>query len=378
MSKFSAKLLVGAVVLLGILSQSVFVVQEGSRAIKLRFNKVIRDGNNQALVYEPGLHFKPPFIDSVVYLDARLQNLNENDERFLTIEKKDVLINSYVKWKVKDFDRFYASTSGGNYNIANDLLRRKINDTLRSEVGQQTISEIVSGTRGELMSSALKEINKPNDLADRLGIDVVDVRVNKIELPIEVSNSIYQRMRAERKAVAGEHRAKGQEEAQRITSETDRNVQVIIAEANLNAQKIRTQADAQAATLLNDTYAQSTDLFNFLKNLQSYKASISSGNTVLLVKPGKDAFYEYLFNNGLIKTTPNGKINPEVQKQISPIVTSHPTTEIEIDAIAPESVSVSAAPTTSAPTKADAANKPAVDPNQPVDPSKVEQRPVKD
>lgn len=309
-------LLVSLFVLLVVLSQSLFVVNEGTKAIKLRFNKVIRDGDT-VKVYEPGLHFKPPFIDSVVYLDARVQNLIESDERFLTIEKKDVLINSYVKWKVKNFDRFYTATSGGQFYIANNLLRRKISDTLRSEVANQTISEIVSGTRGELMSQALRELNKAGDVADTLGIDVIDVRVNKIELPNEVSNSIYQRMTAERKAVAGEHRAKGQEEAQRITAETDRNVQVIIAQANLEAQKLRAQADAQAAKILNDTYAQSEDLFNFLTNLKAYSNSIKNYNTVLLIKPNKESFYGYLFNNGLVSTPANGKINPELKNAIN-------------------------------------------------------------
>ncbi|RIY36442.1 protease modulator HflC [Psittacicella gerlachiana] len=308
---------IALVVILFLLFNSVFVVNEGTRAIKLRFNKVVRDGDGQVVVYQPGLHFKPPFIDNVISLDARLQTLDDTTDRFLTVEKKDVLIESYVKWKVVDFGRFY-TTTGGIYSRASDLLRRKINDRLRSEVGSQTISDIVSGQRSELMSQAKESLNTGEDGASTFGIEVIDVRVVKIELPTEVADSIYQRMRAERMAVAGEHRAQGQEQAQIIMSQTDRNVTVILSEANLEAAKIRAQADAQANAIYNQTYSKNFELFNFLKNMEAYKVSLANNNSVLLINPEKDSFYQYLFNNSISQTTTRPNTNVTVPASALP------------------------------------------------------------
>lgn len=325
---------VAGIVVVGaiILSQSIFVVDEGTRAIKLRFNKVVRDSDGQVVVYTPGINFKPPFIDTVVNLDARLQTLDDTTDRFVTVEKKDVLIDSYVKWRIVDFGKFYQTTSG-NYERANNLLRRKISDRLRSEVGSQTISDIVSGTRAELMSQALTALNDERDGAGTFGIRVVDVRVNKIELPQEVSDSIYRRMRAERQAVAGEHRAKGQEKAQEIRAQTDRDVAVILAQANLQAARTRTQADAQAAKLLNDTYAQNYDLFYFLKNLESYASTLRNGNSVLLVKPNQENSYlRYLFDDSLTN------VNKSKTTTVAPKTTtvSTPTQQPAVNQAQPE------------------------------------------
>lgn len=300
-----------------VLSNAIFVVQEGTRAIKLRFNKVVRDGNDQVSVYQPGIHIKIPVMESIVKLDARLQTLDDQADRFLTVEKKDVLIDSYVKWRIVDFGKFY-TTTGGQFDRAEALLRRKINDRLRSEVGTQTISDIVSGTRTELMAQARVALNNESDGASTFGIEVVDVRVNKIELPEEVSNSIYQRMRAERMAVAGEHRAQGQEEAQKITAETDRNVAVILANARLEAQKIRANADAVASGIYNETYAKNPELFNFVKTIESYAISLQNNNSILLVKPGNNGYYSNLLTNDLAKTSrqpnPTYQVNVDEEK----------------------------------------------------------------
>ncbi|RIY34226.1 HflC protein [Psittacicella hinzii] len=308
-----------------LLANSIFIVNEGTRAIKLRFNKVVRDGDGQVVVYKPGIHFKPPFIENVIRLDARLQTLDDTTDRFLTVEKKDVLIESYVKWKVADFGRFY-TTTGGNYSRANDLLRRKINDRLRSEVGSQTISDIVSGQRSELMSQAKESLNAGEDGASTFGIEVIDVRVVKIELPTEVADSIYQRMRAERMAVAGEHRAQGQEQAQVIMSQTDRNVTVILSEANLEAAKIRAQADAQANEIYNATYGQNLELFNFLQNMEAYKTSLANNNSVLLINPEKDSFFQYLFNNSIANTNTRPNLNVTVPPSALPSTPVEPVT----------------------------------------------------
>ena len=215
------------VVIAAVLYSSVVVVTEGTRGIMLRFNKVQRDAENKVVVYEPGLHFKLPLIDSIKVLDARIRTLDGSATRFVTVEKKDLLVDSYVKWRISDFGRFYTATGGGDYNQASSLLSRKVNDRLRSEIGTRTIKDIVSGTRGELMAGAKKALNSGQDSTSELGIEVVDVRVKQINLPDEVSSSIYQRMRAERDAVAREHRSQGKEKAAFIQADVDRKVTLI-------------------------------------------------------------------------------------------------------------------------------------------------------
>lgn len=200
-------------VIAAVVYSSIVVVTEGTRGIMLRFNKVQRDADNKVVVYEPGLHFKVPLIDSIKVLDARIRTLDGSATRFVTVEKKkDLLVDSYVKWKISDFGRFYTSTGGGDYAQAANLLSRKVNDRLRSEIGSRTIKDIVSGTRGELMEGA-KALSSGQDSTAELGIEVIDVRVKQINLPDEVSSSIYQRMRAERDAVAREHRSQGKEKS---------------------------------------------------------------------------------------------------------------------------------------------------------------------
>ena len=240
-------------VILFIVYQAVIIVQEGQRGIMLRFNKVHRDADNKVVVYEPGLHFKLPIIDQLKTLDARIQTLDGQEDRFVTVEKKDLLVDSYVKWKISDFGQFYTST-GGDYQKASDLLRRKVNDRLRSEIGSRTIKDIVSGSRGELMAGAQKALNAGEDGAERLGIEVVDVRVKQINLPNEVSSSIYQRMQAERAAVAREHRSQGEEKAEFIRADVDKKVILILANANKTAEEMKGQGDAEAAKIYADAF----------------------------------------------------------------------------------------------------------------------------
>jgi membrane protease subunit HflC len=206
------------VVALALLSfSSLFVVYEGNKAIVIQFGKVQQDDNGVTRVFEPGLHLKVPFFDRVVALDSRVQTLDDAPDRFVTSEKKDLIVNSYVKWRIKDFARYYLST-GANKLQAEALLKQKVNNGLRSEFGTRTISQIVSGERSELMDQAMEQAS---DGSDELGIEIVDVRVKQINLPQEVSNSIFQRMRAERAAVAREHRSEGQEQSEIIKANID-------------------------------------------------------------------------------------------------------------------------------------------------------------
>lgn len=273
-----------------ILYTSIIVVPEGARSIMLRFGKVQRDADNKVVVYNPGLHFKIPVIDGIKILNARIQTLDGQADRFVTVEKKDLLVDSYVKWRIADFGKFFTSTGGGDYLRADSLLRRKVNDRLRSEIGSRTIKDIVSGTRGELMLDARKALNTGTDSTAELGIEVIDVRIKQINLPEEVSLSIYQRMSAERDAVAREHRSQGREKAAFIQADVDRKVTVILANANKKAQELRGEGDAVAAKIYADGFGQAPEFYNFIRSLKAYEKSFAQSDNLMIVKPDSEFF----------------------------------------------------------------------------------------
>ena len=278
------------VILLGFLVYgSLFVVSEGSKAIVIQFGKVQRDSNNQTVVFEPGLHFKLPIFDLVVLLDSRIQTLDEVPSRFVTSEKKDLIVDLYVKWKIKDFAKYYLATGGikGNAEV---LLQQKVNNGLRSEFGTRTISQIVSGERSELMDEAM---NQAATSSDELGIEIVDVRVKQINLPPEVRNFIFERMRTEREAVAREHRSEGKKKADFIKADVDARVTVLLADAERNARKLKGEGDAQAAKIYADTYAKDAEFYHFLRSMDAYKASFKDKSDVLVVEPNSD-FFRYM------------------------------------------------------------------------------------
>ncbi len=284
-------LLIAAFVLLVLLaSGALFVVKEGERAIVIQFGKVQReDATGDTKVFEPGLHFKLPFIDSVRHLDARIQTLDGTPDRFVTSEKKDLIVDSYVKWRIEDFARYYLST-GGNKLQAEALLKQKVNNGLRSEFGTRTIAQIVSGERSALMNQAMEQASTSSD---ELGIEIVDVRVKQINLPTEVSNSIFQRMRAERAAVAREHRSEGQEQAEVIKANIDAKVTVMLADAERNARQLRGEGDAIAAQIYADAYSQNADFYSFLRSMDAYRQSFNSKQDVMVIAPDSD-FFKYM------------------------------------------------------------------------------------
>ena len=324
---------------------SVFVISEGNVGIVTRFGKVLRNSDSELAVSTPGLHFKIPFIDKVRVLDARIQTLSARADRFVTAEKKDLIIDSYVKWRISDPSTFYLTTAGGNITQAEELLRRRINNSLRSQIGRLTIHEIVSGQekagsygemdssfdsvtdkkdlgktfatqvtnddtlkvdsdklsdtanddeniissskRDQVMQNALRDLGKGSN---ELGIEIVDVRIKQINLPPEVSNSIYQRMRAERDAVAKLHRSQGRREAETIKAQADREVAVKIATAEREARRLMGEGDAEATRIYADAYGQNAELFDFLRSMDAYKKSMSKGNDVLVLKPDSEFF----------------------------------------------------------------------------------------
>ena len=266
---------------------SVFVIYEGQRGIVFQFSKIKRDSaTDEMMVYEPGLHFKIPFIETIRKLDARIQTLDEPADRFVTAEKKDLIVDSFVKWHIVDFSTYYLRTSGSVDN-ARALLKQKVNNGLRTEFGNRTIKEIVSGDRDAIMSKALESAASSRE---DLGIEVVDVRIKAINLPTEISQSIYERMRAERTAVAKEHRSQGQEQAEIIRATIDAKVTVMIAEAQKNSSTIRGEGDALAAKVYSDAYSKDPEFYGFYRSLEAYEKSFSSKNDIMVVKPDSDFF----------------------------------------------------------------------------------------
>lgn len=286
MKNFSLVVLVVAIVMS---FSSVFVVSEGERAIVLLFSKVQKGSNDEAVVYEPGLNFKVPFFSQVKIIDARIQTLDGAPDRFVTSEKKDLIVDSFVKWRVVDFSTFYLRARGDK-QYAETLLKQKVNNGLRTNFGSRTIREIVSGERSELMEEALVQASES---AGELGIEVLDVRVKQINLPQEVSESIYQRMRAERTAVAKEHRSEGREQAEKIRANIDRRVTVMLADAERNARSVRGQGDADAAAIYAGAYNKDPEFFSFVRSLEAYKQTFKGKQDVMVLSPDSD-FFQYM------------------------------------------------------------------------------------
>lgn len=297
-------IIIGLLVLAVLAYQSIFVVPEGQKALLTRFAKVVRNGDGAVSLYEPGAGLKIPFVDKVMYLDARIQTLNSTADRFVTSEKKDLIIDSYVKWKITDFEKFYTANQG-SFLMAEDRLRDKITTSLRSQIALLNIREIVAGKssneegqpeeggsskREQIMQNTLT-ITGPGAEKD-LGIKIVDVRIMKIELPGEVSSSIYQRMRAEREAVARLHRSQGRQEAEAIRAKADRLAVVKIAEAERQAEIIRGTGDASATKIYADAYSKNPEFFDFLRSMDAYGNSMTNGGNVI-VTDSKNEFLKY-------------------------------------------------------------------------------------
>ncbi|WP_298940831.1 protease modulator HflC [uncultured Psychromonas sp.] len=280
-------LILPAILFLAFIS-SAFVVSEGQNGIVMQFSKVKRDSDNNPVVYGPGLHFKVPFIDSIRIMDTRIQTLDDQPDRFVTSEKKDLIIDSYVKWQIDDLAVYYLST-GGNKIQAEALLKRKINNGLRNEIGSHTIKDIVSGKRGEVMETALKRMARSSEL----GIKVIDVRIKKINLPDGVSNSIYKRMRAERQAVAREHRSEGQEKSEVIRANIDRKVSIMLAQANKESAEIRGRGDAESSKIYSESFSKDPDFYAFLRSMQAYQKSFADKQDVMVLSPDSD-FFKYM------------------------------------------------------------------------------------
>jgi len=278
------------VVLLGLLGMnSVFIVTEMERAVLLEFGKVVRDD------IKPGLHFKLPVINDVRKFDGRILTSDAPPERFLTQEKKALIVDSFAKFRVDDVQTYYTSTSGDERR-AEELLKERINDGLRDEIGKRTLHEVVSGERDELMLALTRNLNLVAN--KELGVTVVDVRVKRIDLPPEVSQSVYNRMNTERDIEAREHRAKGQELAVGIRADAEKQREVLVAEAYSSAEEIRGEGDAQAAAIYAAAFSKDKDFYEFYRSMAAYKRTFSDKGDVLLIQPDSD-FFKFLNRSGL-------------------------------------------------------------------------------
>jgi len=271
-----------AVVLL-VLGSSLYIVSETQVAIKLRLGEIV------AVEDVPGLKFKMPFVNNVVKFDNRIQTLDTPPERFLTGEKKNVIVDSFVKWRISDAEQFYKAT-GGIVTRANNRLAQIIKNGLKSEFSKRSISDVVSGERAEIMSNIVEMARE--DFSE-FGIDIIDVRIKRIDLSQEVSNSVYRRMRAERQRVAKEFRSKGAQEAEIIRAAADRERTVILANAYRDSEKIRGEGDATSANNYAQAYNQNTDFYSFYRSLESYKKSFSSQSDIMVLNPNTEFFRHF-------------------------------------------------------------------------------------
>jgi len=276
---------VGLIVLiLLVASNSLFVVKETERAVMLQFGELV---NNDI---QPGLHVKIPWVNTVRKFDARIQTEDSPAERFLTLEQKALEVDSYAKWRIVDVGQFYVSTRG-NVGTAGSLLSERINDGLRDQIGARTLIEVVAGERDELMLALTDDLNTTT--ASDIGIEVIDVRVKRIDLPDDVRSSVYDRMITERNREAQELRSRGEELAIGIRADADRQAVIFEAEAYRDAERIRGEGDAEATGIYADAYSKDTEFYAFVRSLNSYKETFSSKGDVLLLDPESD-YFKYL------------------------------------------------------------------------------------
>ncbi len=277
-------ILVIAVLFAILLSSSLYTVKETQVALKLRLGEIVSIEN------EPGLKFKTPFVNNVVRFDKRIQTLDSAAESFLTVEKKNVVVDSYVKWRIVDTQKFYIST-GGAMAQANLRLAQNNQDALRSEFSKRTIIEVISDEREAIMASVKAKLKAIAE--DKYGIEVVDVRIKRIELSQEVRNSVYSRMETERKGLANKYRANGAEEAEKLQAFADKERTIILANAYRDSEKIRGEGDAISASNYAEAYSQDVDFYSFYRSLESYKKSFNEQGDILVLNPDSEFFRHF-------------------------------------------------------------------------------------
>jgi membrane protease subunit HflC len=278
--------LVGAVVVLIVLSLSIFVVDQRQTAIVLQLGELV------GVKTEPGLYFKVPLVQNVRYFDSRILTMDSVEpERFITAEKKNVMVDSFVKWRIADVKQYYISVRGDEL-VAQTRLMQTVNSIMREEFGKRSVTDVVSGERDKIMD-VLRE--KADADARKIGVQVMDVRLKRVDYPMEISDSVYRRMDAERKRVANELRATGNAESEKIRADADRQREVILANAYRDAQKIKGDGDAKASAQYAAAFGRNAEFYAFYRSMEAYKQSFKNKSDVMVIDPSS-AFFKYLKN----------------------------------------------------------------------------------
>jgi membrane protease subunit HflC len=304
MKKF-LKIFLVLIIVLSIAALSIkFIVKQGTETVLLRLGELVKDKSGNITEYEPGIHVKIPFLDTVKNYDMRNRILEADSARVVTKEQKDVLINAYVVWKIENISKFFTSTSGDVYR-AETLLKQFLESSLRAEVGNNDIQSLINNNRDKLMIALTKSVEKQ---AKQIGVAVIDVRVKQIDLPDTVTDSIYQRMRSSRHKVASSIRAEGVQLAEKIKAASDAKVTVTMAQAEKESKTIKAEADGKAAKIFTNTYSSSVPLYEFLKSMNSYKESFNGKNKVVfMLKPDSKFFQGF-------KLEPDSKLAEDMKK----------------------------------------------------------------
>ena len=288
MNRNMGNVLIGAVAALIVLSMSIFVVDQRQNAIVFQLGEAV------GIKTEPGLYFKVPLMQNVRYFDSRILTLDTVDpERFITAEKKNVLVDSFVKWRIVDVKQYYVSVGGDEVRAKTRLLQT-VNSSMREEFGKRTINEVVSGERDKIME-VLR--TKADADARKIGVEVLDVRLKRVDFPLEISESVYRRMDAERKRVANELRASGAAESEKIKADADRQREVIMAEAYRTAQQAKGEGDARASALYATAFGRNPEFYSFYSSLEAYKQSFKNKSDMMVLDPSS-AFFKYLKSSG--------------------------------------------------------------------------------
>jgi len=286
MNKSIGSLLVILLVALVVLSSSMYTVDQRQNAMVFQLGEVV------SVKTKPGLYFKLPMVQNIRYFDTRILTLDAGDpERFITSEKKNVLVDSFIKWRVIDAKQYYVSV-GGDETRAEIRLNQTVNDGLRAEFGKRTINDVVSGRREDIMKIIRAKADQD---ARKIGVQVVDVRIKRVDLPETVSENVYGRMQAERKQVANELRSTGAAEAEKIKADADKQKDVIVAEAYRDAQSVKGQGDAKASALYAAAYGKNPEFYAFYRSMQAYRESFKSKSDVMVLDPSAD-FFKYMKN----------------------------------------------------------------------------------
>ncbi len=273
------------VVILLLLADAIFTVHERQRALVLRFGEITQ------VDLEPGLHWKLPIADDAKKFDGRIQTLDSPPERYFTLEKKPLMVDSFVKWRVSDVQTYYETTSGGDQTRAELLLRQRVNEGLRNQISRRDMHEVISGERDQLMADLTQQLN--TEMRRDVGVDVIDVRVKQIDLPTEVSSAVYDRMNSEREIEAQNYRASGRQLDIGIRADADRQVVVIEAEAYREAEQIRGDGDAGAAAIYAEAYGADPEFYEFYRSINAYVSVFSQKGDLLVVDPNSE-FFKYL------------------------------------------------------------------------------------